>query len=229
MSEEERLDAVEAARVCEEGLDWIQPGKNGINYDSGESLIRGERAKLARLYPNAKIFNVLGSDTALRYNNQPREPTVMIPRPDYDLEQMTLEVAHCKTELYIGANDKQCDASSTKLRTALKDKRWEDVKLMCTLELAHHLWANSHAGELDSDGMCTDDDGRAFATTYEMNCEYCDICESRVRRLAFECRQCDYGECSGCARTEPTTHVCDEQNLDESDEEAMKHGSKHIS
>ena len=94
---------------------------------------------MARQYPDAKIFNVLGADTALRYSNEPKEPTVMVPRPGQDLTKMASGVADCKAELYVGSYDKQCGASSTKLRRALEDRRWDDVLTMCTTELAYHL------------------------------------------------------------------------------------------
>ena len=32
MTDTERLEAIESARIGEDGLDWIQPGENGIYY-----------------------------------------------------------------------------------------------------------------------------------------------------------------------------------------------------
>ena len=138
MTDTERFDAIEAARIGEDGLDWIQPGANGIYCKSGEDLIRSQRENLARKYPEAKIFNVLGADTALRYNNDPKEPTVIVPRPRHDLTELAGKVAGSNVELYIGPLNKQCGASSTKLRRALEDRRWEEVLSMCTTELAHY-------------------------------------------------------------------------------------------
>ena len=87
------------------------------------------------------------------------------------------------------------------------------MQSICTPELAHYLWSHLCNTELDSDGMRGEEDEGAFATVYDVNCEYCDVCDSRVRRLAFECRSCDYGECYGSAKNMSTQHSCDGRSL----------------
>ena len=72
------------------------------------------------------------------------------------------------------------------IRRALENRRWEEVLSMCTTELAHYLWSRLCNAEIDSDGMRGDENEGAFATIYVDNCEYCDVCETRVKRLAYE-------------------------------------------
>ena len=106
MTDAERIGAIDAATIAPE-LSWIQSGEKGIYCGSGEALIRGERDSLAQQYPGAKLFNILAADTALRYNNDLREATVLVPRPDYDLTQMAATKADSDAEVYIGGSDKR--------------------------------------------------------------------------------------------------------------------------
>ena len=85
---------------------------------------------------------------------------------------------------------------------------------MCPPGLAHYLWLNHSINESNSQ----DDSGGFeyegnFVAAYDDRCEFCDICQSKVASLAFECRECSYGECEACLYS-GKLHTCNGEELD---------------
>ena len=52
---------------------------------------------------------------------------------------------------------------------------------------------NSTNNVLDYDDLSGFEYEGGFVTAYDDKCEFCDICDTKVNRLAYECIPCDYG------------------------------------
>ena len=152
-------------------------------------MIRGELGTLEEKYPGATLFNVLGADTILRCKNRPKLPTVVIPRPGHELGETIGDLRKSQPKVYVGNPSKQLNISLTELRKAIRERRQGDVEAMCGKELS--LWLSLYYG---SKGPVKGDDNTfAYATVHESRYDFCDICNSQVDSLAFECKACDYG------------------------------------
>lgn len=156
----------------------------------------------------------MGADTATKYNRLAKLPTVIVPRPDYDLtvlkHRMAAAVPPLKNEVYIAESHSQMEVSSTKARQAWTNQDHKELAKACGEHLATWLGfypmptrANSYPPGGRSKTL-------EYATVAETKSEYCDICDTRVASLAFECRSCNYGECRPCTSDDQAAgkHSC---------------------
>ena len=97
-----RMQALHTACFgSEDTRKWMMADERGINYGSGNSMIRSLKKEWENIYPGTEIFNVIGGDTAIKYSWTAFTPTVIINRRPHTkrVQELVIKMRSTETNL----------------------------------------------------------------------------------------------------------------------------------
>eukprot|EP00927_Polykrikos_kofoidii_P073791 TRINITY_DN69816_c0_g1_i1.p1 TRINITY_DN69816_c0_g1~~TRINITY_DN69816_c0_g1_i1.p1 ORF type:complete len:507 (-),score=65.23 TRINITY_DN69816_c0_g1_i1:212-1669(-) len=128
------------------GQDWLVSEARGVEFGSGHRLVQGLSSELLAEVPNARIFKLVGSDTAVRYPNELKKgPTVVVCR-EGSTETLRkkiqiLDLRFNQNDFFVVSQLPGEECSSTKLRELLLAGDVQAVQRMCPEPVAEYLLA----------------------------------------------------------------------------------------
>ena len=121
---------------------WLVPEIRGTRCWSGSQFARALRTELMEEAPDAMIFKVIGSDTAVRYPRELLDSTVVVCRHEstealrWTIKERRLEQRH---DLLLVDELPGEECSSTKVRKALESDDVTMVRNSCSNPVAEYL------------------------------------------------------------------------------------------